>query len=175
MAVVKDQKKIKKSPEGGGGALPSSCIHHRRCRHLRARGAINPRGADTGLGLGAEGEVLCLKLCPALGETLLMLRMVNQTHPSPGTFISGFCRLSCLLLPQPGTPAGGFSAPKPSLHRRAGRFVGSGTFCCGCWLPSRFPCFVEQLWCKLHPSADWEGNEGMGSCLVPCAEPLAPR
>lgn len=107
-----------------GGAFPSSCIHHRQCRHLRVRRAINP---DAGLGLGAEGEVLCLNLCPALGETLLMVRVVIQMLPSHGTLIFGFCRLSCPLLPQPGAPARGFSAPKPSLAGELGVLLGGGT------------------------------------------------
>lgn len=91
MAAVKEQKKIKTSPEGGGGeALPNSCIHHLQCWHLRAHGAINPCGADSGPGLGAEGEMLCLNLCPALREALFMLHTVSPAHPSPGTLSSGF-------------------------------------------------------------------------------------
>lgn len=73
------------------------------------RGAINPRGADIGLGLSAEGEVLCLNLCPALGETSLMLCTGRQTskpwdihpqilqalQPAPATAWHSWCVVLC--------------------------------------------------------------------------------
>lgn len=108
-------------------------------------------------GLSTEGELLCLNLCPALGETSLMLCTPRQ--PSPGTFLPRFCRFSCLLLPQPGTP-GVVLCSRASFRQETQVFFlgggrGGGTFCCyfgyspassDLWSSSGANCLSPQTW-----------------------------
>jgi len=173
MAVVKDQKKIKKSPEVEGSASqlphPSPAVPTFMSvgSHKSARGRHRP-GTQRWRGSVVSESVSW----PGRG-------FINASHSEPDVSRPWDIHLHFLqaLLPQPSAPiVGWFSAPEPPLGRRAGHFAGRGDRRKHILLrfrsPSCLPCFVEQLCCELHPSSDSEGNAGIGSRRVTRAEIL---